>query len=116
MTVVKPEPEAKVEPEPEEVPSLWYYAEEYRKRNRLGFGFGVEAGNYSGNDLFIEYNMTPSSQLHLQLAHNSESTDLGTDSISENKLQRKMTALSYRYFMVDSGLYLGCGLGSSYFE
>lgn len=118
--VAKAEPPApkKIEPKPvpEEPPSMWFYAEEYRKKNRLGFGFGAELGAYVGNFLFVEYNLTARSQVHSQYVDSTyEEDDQSTTSTTE-KLQRKLGALSFRWFLADSGLYLGLGVGHSTFE
>lgn len=112
----KPDTKKLTKPKPEPAPSLWTFAEEYRRRNRLGFGFGLEAGPYEGSYLFVEYNLTARTQLHLQFSHNSRSSGVNTESISNQDLQRNLRAASFRYFMHDSGLYAGLGGGSSQYE
>jgi len=127
---VEPPPQKKVEkriekkvekriektPKPVKPPSMWAYAEEYRKRNRLGLGFGTGMGVYIGNFLFLEYNLTARSQLHYQYVDSIyRGKDMNT-SLNETELQRKLSALSYRWFLSDSGTYFGVGVGHSTFE
>ncbi|MFH2129174.1 MAG: FecR domain-containing protein [bacterium] len=106
----------KVAPAPEEAPSIWAYAEEYRTRNRLGVGFGVEIGAFTGSFLFLEYNLTERSQLHYQYVDSIYQTEDESPSVITTELERKLNAITYRRFFADSGIYLGAGFGTSQFK
>ncbi|MBT4268527.1 MAG: FecR domain-containing protein [Deltaproteobacteria bacterium] len=102
--------------EPEKPVSMWFYAEEYRKSNRWGFGVAPSLSPYVGGVLGLDFNLTARSQLHLQYSQGAYDETAESTSSAENQLQRKLSAISFRYFLSDSGIYFGAGAGSSQFE
>jgi hypothetical protein len=83
---------------------------DWHMQQKNGFGFGPGISTMPGIILFYDRNLSGKSQLHVQLDVNAMShSNIAGEEIL--KTQRSMLLTTYRYFLANSGVYLGAGGG-----
>ncbi|MBT4266580.1 MAG: FecR domain-containing protein [Deltaproteobacteria bacterium] len=83
------------------------------QKKGLGMVLGLELGNNSGRFIFIDFKLSPQSQIHYQNVVSTFKRSGDTENTALGDLQRTTTASTFRYFIQESGKYCGLGVGIS---
>ncbi|MBT6498665.1 MAG: FecR domain-containing protein [Deltaproteobacteria bacterium] len=83
------------------------------QKMELGMVLGLELGNNSGRFIFIDFKLSPQSQIHYQNVVSTFKRSGDTENTALGDLQRTTTASTFRYFIQESGKYCGLGVGIS---